>query len=196
MTIQDENFNSPNEELDELDELATEEVSEDDDLDVLTEKLNKVLEQNKQLFTRTKKAEGFVQGDDGKWAKKPAVKSEPEVKPEPTKPDDIAKAIDAKFEQRELDDLEFSDELKKEVQLYAKLNNVSIKKALVSDYIQFKTEKEQAATDIEAASLEGGRRTNTRKDYAKIDPGSFDLRTKEGKADKVAWEEGLKKQLG
>lgn len=56
-------------------------IEEDDDVDVLKEKLSKVSEQNKQLFVRTKKAEGF-ELKDGKW-----VKSQKEEKPKvDTKP--------------------------------------------------------------------------------------------------------------
>jgi len=48
-------------------------VEENDDVDALKEKFEKVSEQNRQLFSRAKKAEGF-ELKDGKWVK-------PEVKP-------------------------------------------------------------------------------------------------------------------
>ena len=61
------------------------------------------------------------------------------------------KAVDAVLEKRELEDLELGDELKREVQNYAKLNGVSIKKALSSDYISFLKEKEEKISKVNFA---------------------------------------------
>lgn len=67
-------------------------LEENDDVDVIREKFNKlsekhtkVLGQNNQLFARTKKAEGF-ELKDGKWTKpeKPLVEPKPEPKPPAT----------------------------------------------------------------------------------------------------------------
>ena len=52
-------------------------VEDNDDVDALREKFEKVSEQNKQLFARTKKAEGF-ELKEGKWVK-------PKDKPKETK---------------------------------------------------------------------------------------------------------------
>ena len=61
-------------------------VDDNDDVDALKEKFEKVSEQNRQLFSRAKKAEGF-ELKDGKWVKlkveKP--KEEPKVNAEPSK---------------------------------------------------------------------------------------------------------------
>lgn len=56
-------------------------ANENDDTDALREKLTKVSEQNKQLYSRTKKAEGFVL-KDGEWVK-PEPKETKEPKAEP-----------------------------------------------------------------------------------------------------------------
>lgn len=70
-------------------------VEENDDADALKEKLEKVSEQNKQLFARAKKAEGF-ELKDGQWTKpevveKPKVedKVETEKPKEPSRSDEL-----------------------------------------------------------------------------------------------------------
>ena len=130
-----ETIDSPNDEteLEVKPEITPEEDEETDSEEVIALK-----DKNRQLFERAKKAEGFTKQEDGTWAKKP--KPEPKVEPTPksAQTPDLDKLLDEKFEKRELESLDISDELKKEVQTYAKLNKVSIKKALDSDYIQFK----------------------------------------------------------
>lgn len=72
-------------------------VEENDDSDALREKLIKVSEQNKQLFSRAKKAEGF-ELKDGQWVKpelpeetkeKVETKVETDQPKEPSKSDDL-----------------------------------------------------------------------------------------------------------
>lgn len=60
-------------------------VDDNDDVDALKEKFNNVSEQNKQLFARAKKAEGF-ELKEGKWVKpKVEPKAEPKVDIKPPK---------------------------------------------------------------------------------------------------------------
>lgn len=192
-----------NEELDEqVEELEKEEVvKEDDNLDVLKEKLEKVQEQNKKLFSRTKRAEGFVKDDSGKWVKKPVEQEKPEIKEAPATSQEIEdkkfdERLDAKLEKRELSNFDISDSLKKEVGAYAKLNDVSVKEALVSPYIKFRLDEEESADITEEASLGGGKGKTAKRDIGQIGPGDFDLKTEQGKKDFKAWEEKVKKELG
>ena len=53
-------------------------IDDNDDADALKEKLVKVSEQNKQLFSRAKKAEGF-ELKEGKWVKPVAKSEKPKV---------------------------------------------------------------------------------------------------------------------
>ncbi|KKK63719.1 hypothetical protein LCGC14_2991450, partial [marine sediment metagenome] len=79
----------------------------------------------------------------------------------------------------------------------AKLNKVSVKKALESPYIKFRLEEVAGEEKTEEASLSGGSKSVTAKtDPSKIDPTKLDLTTDQGKADKKAWEEQLEKDLG
>jgi len=189
-----ETIDSPNDEteLEVKPEITPEEDEETDSEEVIALK-----DKNRQLFERAKKAEGFIKQEDGTWVKKP--KPEPKIEPEVKKSvqaPDLDKLLDEKLEKRELESLDISDELKKEVQTYAKLNKVSIKKALDSDYIQFQKEKEEKKSKAEDASLGGGRRGTTKKDYANMTASDFDMKTEEGKADFKKWEEHMRKALG
>jgi hypothetical protein len=76
-TVQPENNNSSNVEIEEVVALDENET----DIEVVKAHAKAVEDRNKQLFARTKKAEGFTQDATGKWVKpaKPVVKTE--VKP-------------------------------------------------------------------------------------------------------------------
>lgn len=197
-----ENGNSENAEPDKQEEeLETEVVDEIDDPDVLKEKLAKVEKANKQLFSRTKQAEGFVKGDEGKWVKKPVEKKEEkkekpkeEKKPEEIADEKLSDLLDAKLEKRELTNLDISDTLKKDVGDYAKLNGVSVKEALNSPYIQFRKKEAEEADNTEEASLGGGKGKTAK--ISDIDPSKLDLTTDEGKANLKKWEDKARKELG
>lgn len=120
-------------------------------------------------------------------------KDEPKPKTEPFQVSDIDKILNEKLEARDLESLDLSDELKREIQTYAKLNNVSVKKALESDYIQFQKGKAEKETKVDDASLSGTRKSSTtKKDYSQIDPSRIDLRTPEGKAEMAEYEKWLR----
>jgi len=80
MENETENANSQTSENDEL----VLDTVEEEDITVLKEKFEKLSDDNKKLYARTKKAEGF-ELRDGKWVK-PITSSEPQVKTE-TKPE-------------------------------------------------------------------------------------------------------------
>jgi hypothetical protein len=169
------------------DEIKTLEEGGDDDLETLKER-------NKRLFERAKKAEGFERGEDGKWVKKP--KPITEIKPkviEKVVTDESV--INKVLDKRELESLDMSDTLKKEIETYANLKGISVKKALKSDYISFLVEKEEKDKKIDNASLGSGRR-GVKKDYENMKSTDFDMRTPEGKAEFAKWEDYTRKKLG
>ena len=198
MAKETENLDSPKEELDGQEEEPETEVAEEtDDSAVLKEKLEKVQKKNYDLFIRTKKAEGFVKDDSGKWVKKPIEQKPEKEAPVPDKPIEdrkIDEILDAKLEKREIANLEISDSLKKEVGAYVKLNGGSVKEALNSPYIQFRIGEAQDAENTEEASLGGGKGKTAKEDIS--EPGTFDLSTEDGKAKFKKWEEKVKKDLG
>jgi uncharacterized phage infection (PIP) family protein YhgE len=213
MEIKNETLDSLNEEKTTLEEELKTLDSETDKekISELTEKVNsindqissfeeedveKLKETNQRLYARAKKAEGF-ELTDGKWIKKP----KPEIKPEPKpfiqpKDSDIDKLLDAKLEKRELESLDISDELKKEVQTYAKVQGVSVKKALNSEYISFLKEKEEKKEKIDNASLGSNRKGTTKKDYSEMKATDFDMTTPEGRKEFDAYRADMRKRLG
>lgn len=98
------------------------------------------------------------------------------------------------LEQRDIDSLELSDELKTEVKRYAKLNSVSIKEASSSSYISFLKEKEVAKAKNEEASIGNKRVSQTKKDFSEKSPNDFDRSTPEGRKEWDEYKAWLKTQ--
>lgn len=170
------------------DEIKTLEDSGDDEIETL-------IERNKRLYARAKKAEGFtLEGD--KWVKKPKPVVQ-EVKPKVIdKPVADESLINKVLDKRELENLDLSDSLKKEVETYANLQKISIKKALTSEYITFLKEKDEKKDRIDNASLGYNRKSATKKDYSEFKVSDFDMTTPAGRAEYAKAKEVFKKQLG
>jgi len=98
------------------------------------------------------------------------------------------------LEQRDIDSLELSDELKTEVKRYAKINNVSIKEATGSSYISFLKEKEVLKAKNEEASIGNKRVSQARKDFSEKSPNDFDRSTPEGRKEWDEYKTWLKTQ--
>ena len=161
------------------------ELQEEQDIEALKEK-------NRQLFARAKKAE-----TENKKLKEPKPESEKKKVEKPIVNEDaIFKKIDERFERRELDSLNLSDEIKKEISSYAKLNNVSINNAAFSEYIQFKIEKEKKKAEIEEASLGKGNKKAIIKNYEEAKLSDFNHKTSEGQEEFKKYEEHLRQKLG
>lgn len=161
------------------------EITSDDSSDEEIEDVEALKEKNTNLYARAKKAEAELK----KLKNQPKPEKKESV--QPTR-EEILKVLD----ERELDSLDFGDELKKEVQNYAKISGVSIKKALSSDYIVFLKEKIEKKQRAEDASLGNKSRATVKRDYSTYNPGESDLRTPEGKADFAKWEDHVRKELG
>jgi len=134
------------------------------------------------------------------WRTK-AQEAEEKVEKKPKAPsaqaiseEELLKKVDARFEERDLKSNGLSDELTEKVKSYAKVNNVSVKEAIDSDYIKFELKGEDDKAKAEEASLGGKSKAGTKKDYSTDAIPTFDMRTKEGKEDFKNWEEWLKKQ--
>ncbi len=117
-----ENLDSLNEEIENDDSTNVEEPASDD--------VEALKEQNKQLFARAKKAEGF-ELKDGKWLKPPKPEVKPEIKPEVKREENLATSdlyalMQAQVPQEDI----------QEVSDYAKLKGVSIAEALKSNVVR------------------------------------------------------------
>ena len=126
--------------------------------------------------------------------KKPEVES----KKEPTKgdekfgKDEVEKLLSERDFKRDLESLDVSDELRKEVDSYAKLNKCSPKEALKSTYITFLKGEEDKKRQEEEASAGGVRRTRPGKSGKELTPETmkaddFDLSTEEGRKGYEDW---------
>ena len=184
---EDENVDSTN------DTEGTEKTNEDEAADAESKETEgegkpKYTENEKKLYARAKKAEA-----DAKLAKEELAKNKTSGNPAPD--GDIDSILEAKLEKRDLEATDLSDKLKKEVSTYAKVQGISIKKALNSDYISFLKEKEDKKEKIDNASL-GSKRKATKKDYSEMTASNFDLKTPEGKAEFAKYEQHLREELG
>lgn len=102
------------------------------------------------------------------WREKALKKAEPEEKPDEDQPPEeeenkpiTMKDLEERDFKNELTSLEISDELKQEVESYAKLHKCSPKEALKSPYIQFRKEEEEKKAKVEEAATGETRRTHT-----------------------------------
>lgn len=183
-------------EIEDLDSTnETEEATEDLDIESTdedssdVEDIDSVKAKNRQLYARAKKAEAEL-----KQAKAP--KEQP-IAIEKSESSLDEQKLNELLDKRELDSLELSDELKSEAKNYAKLNNVSIKKALSSDYISFLKEKDERKARLDEASLGGKGKAPVKTNFsADTKPTDFDMETEEGKARFEKWKEWAKKELG
>jgi hypothetical protein len=127
--------------------------------------------------------------------RKRAEKAEAELKAlkgKPTEglnPEEIAKqareAAKAELEQRDLDEMEHSDDIKKEIQKVAQLQGISIRKAAQDPYIKHMVERAEAARRADEAADNGARKgkTGIKVDPSKpLNPADYDLSTDEGRA--------------
>lgn len=165
--------------------IADLDLAEDDEL------VEKLVAQ--EIQHRKKLSEAI--GQKIKWREKanaaPATKSEEKVTT--GSPEDILKLAEERvretLEQRDLDELSYSDEVKAEIKKVAKLSGSSVRQAAQDSYIKHLIEQEAQEQALKEAAT-----NSTRKRGAKIvidptkplDPAQFDLSTEEGRE---AWEE-------
>lgn len=121
------------------------------------QKIERLEGSNRQLFERTKKAEGFIKGDDGKWVKPPKTTTEtaPATTTSENKNDTLSTVdtyalIEAKVPQEDI----------AEVAEYAKFKKISIADALKSTFMQGVLKDNAEKRNIaEATNTGGGKRT-------------------------------------
>lgn len=125
------------------------------------DKIAKLEQANKELFARTKKAE-----EEAK-----TLKSQKEVTP----PTTVAPTIDVdaiiaqKFEERDLESLELSDDLKAETKAYAAAKGISVRAASESEYLKFlKNQAKAKAREEEASASTKGTGKTAKRDFSSL----------------------------
>ena len=116
------------------------------------------------------------------------VVTPPEVKNVALDPEVIDKRVDEKLEQRDLDSLEYSDELKTEIKRIATITQVSVKQALRDPYIVAKIQDYEKEKETDEASISRTNRAGTGK--ATFDnPPDVDMDTEKGRAEWEKWKQ-------
>lgn len=102
------------------------------------------------------------------------------------------KIVEEQFMQRDLEELEYSDDIKEEIKKLASMKGLSISKASKDPYIEYLKAQEETQKKIEKATIS---RTNKGSSYVVTDPdkplnpSDFDLSTEEGRE---AWDKAKK----
>lgn len=131
-----------------------------------------------------------------------ALKNDPRLKapvvpPADSKPvaaEDIGKVVSEQLEKRDLESLEYSDDLKKEIQRIAQVQNISVKQAARDPYIVFKISEEEKAAKADAASISRTNRSAGKKAYSLENPPQVDMATEAGRKEWDAFKASLKAQ--
>ncbi len=200
--IQKENIVSPDEAKAEQEALAVAQEDEiknqviedysldpDEDFDLID---NLVL---KEMANRKKLSD--VIGQKIKWREKATANKTD--KGTESKNDEVSKAVDIEtkvreqFEQRDLEELDYPDELKAEIKLLAKIQGVSVRKAAQDPYILFKKEKYDEEQRAEEATVS----PKTKGRQVKFDSQTLpevDMSTPEGRKTWEEYQEFLSKQ--
>ena len=175
-------------------------LNEDIDGDLIEKLANKQLESNKKLSTAIKQKIGWRTKAEAKAEEKTQVEQKKEDKPQvqPKPKEDfveiINQKVEEKLEEKELDSLDLSDELKSEIKNYAKATGLKISKVLKTDYFNFLKEKEENAKKVEKAGIGGKRNAISTKEFSLTKPPKPDMSTKEGIEEWEAYEKWRKTQ--
>lgn len=111
-------------------------------------------------------------------------------------PDEFDKKLDQKLnerlEQRDIDALDYPDELKEEIKRIAKLSNTTVKKILLDPYIKSKIDAVKKDEKTEDASISRTNKSGTNKAYDINKPPQVDMHTPEGRKTYEEWRVGVK----
>jgi len=199
--VQKQELETPKENPEEEQELLKEPVSDEVRLSII-EKYGLDEEANEELITKLveenlesrKKLSTAIKQKIGWRTKATQTEKKPEEKPQPPVKveTDLDKVIDQKLEERELQSLDISDELKREIKTYAKAGGLTIKQALQSDYFKYLKGQEEAKLKVEEATIGGKRRAPSRQEFDLDSPPTPDMSTKEGRGEWENWKKFLK----
>jgi hypothetical protein len=110
--------------------------------------------------------------------------------------EDIGKVVAQELEKRDLDSLEYSDDLKKEIQRVAQVQNISIKQAARDPYIVFKIGEWEKAQKADEAAISRTNRSSGKKQYSLDAPPEVDMSSAEGRKEYDDWIAWAKKNGG
>jgi len=155
-------------------------LDEEIDKELIEKLVEDRLESGKKLSTAIKQKIGWRTKATAQTEQKKEEKPHPQFQPAVFDEKVIDQKMDEKLEERELQSLDISDELKQKVKAYAKVDGLTIKQVLQTDYFKYLKDQEDAKIKVDEAAIGGKRRAPTRKDFGSIKPTEFDLSTEEG----------------
>ncbi len=163
-----------------------------DDADKIDKLVEKEMEYSKKLSSAIgQKIKHRKEAEDlrKELGDKPSEESETNV-------DDLDKKLDEKLterlEKKAIDELEYPDELKDEIEKIAKMKNISVKKAIRDPYITFKIEEYEKEQEVEEAGISRNNKSSGKKDYSFDEPPIVDMNTEEGRKEWDKYTEAMK----
>lgn len=162
--------------------------NETDDAERIDKLVAKEVEQSKKLSAAI--GQKIKHRTEAEELRKKVVAPSPEAKPAP---EEIGKVVAEQLEKRDLDSLEYSDELKDEIKKLATVQGISVKQAARDPYIVFKIgeyEKEQRTNE---AAISRTNRAGGKKSYTFDSPPEVDMSTEDGRKEWEAYKDAMKK---
>lgn len=151
------------------------ELSEDDDEDLIDKLTADILAQRKsfgKVVAQKRSYRELVQkANSGK-----------DEKPQTLSKEEIEKSLEEKFFNRDLEELDYSDNVKDAVRKICKVNNVSVKQAQKDPYIQYLIEQETDEKILDKSAISQKKNSIPGKaDLKPLNPDNYDFSTKEGR---------------
>lgn len=183
--------------VDEIRESVISEYDFDEEDDA--ERIDKLVE--KEVSNRKKLSEAIGQkikyrdlakaNDDPKPKEKAGKKVEDDSEDIDSKLD---KKLNESLDKRDLDSLDYPDELKTEIKRISKATGVSIKEALQDSYIVHKVEEHENKSKEDNASISRTNKSVGKKSWSFENPPEVNVRTEEGRKVWEEYKEEMKKQ--
>lgn len=168
-------------------------LDETENEDLINTLVTEKLDERKRLSTAIKQKRNWR---DKATTKEPEKKEEKKVDFDPSKMDEIiAQKVNEQLDKGVLEKESLSDELKDEVKGYAKLKNISLSKALESEYIKFQLSQAEKKAREEGASISPkANKHQSSRDFSQASPADFDVSTEEGQKQYAEYKDWLKRQ--
>lgn len=155
--------------------------NEDDDSDTIDKLIAKEMDNSKKLSDaigqkikhrdRVKELEGLEN--------KPPVKEEVKIDEDFDKK--LDDGINKRLEKKAIDELDYSDDLKAEIENLAKLKNQTVKQVLRDPYIAYKIEEYEKENKTDEASISRTKKTTGKQTFSMDSPPDCDMATEEGR---------------
>lgn len=154
-----------------------------DDLDRINKLVAKEMDSRKKLSSAIgQKIKHRDAAEELRKKVPPPPKKDEVIKKDEVTPELIDKALDSKLEQRDLDALPYSDELKKDIKKVASSLGITVKAALKDPYVVFKVKEEEKELEIDEATINRNNKSGGGKGKSSFDnPPDVDMTTPEGR---------------